>query len=200
MDADVIVQRALVTGSILHEGTGLPVQGAVAVTSPNGLVVCNLRSDGAFAVSGYPDRLFPELATRNYTLELLIRAESDQWRAGFFETTVNVAVGMGEDFDPPLTTGTVLLAAEAVHIRGRVTSGADPYPAIAGATVELRENAVVVASTLTGADGRYAFNNVVVLAPVELRCVAATFVTQTKAIAVDYANDVNEHSFRMTPV
>ncbi|HVZ40983.1 MAG TPA: carboxypeptidase-like regulatory domain-containing protein [Candidatus Kapabacteria bacterium] len=199
MAAEAVQQRALAIGQILHQGTGLPVNGAITITSPEGIVVANVRSDGFFAVSGRPELLFPNLATMPATFDLEVHAESAQFRNGFFDTSVSIPLGAGEDFDPPVSAGTILLTADPVYIRGRAVSAVDPHPAIAGATIDLLEGGFVTHTTATAADGTYSFDNVTVLAPVELRCTAGGFTTETRAVTVDYGIPVNEISFRMTP-
>ena len=200
MAGETIRQQAMVVGTILHGGTGLPVDGTITITSADGPILTHVRPNGDFAVSGRPWILFPDLATVNRTLHLTIRAESEQWKAGFFEKNVNVLLAAGEDFRPPVSAGVINLNAEPVNIRGRVRSGVEPYPAVNAAVVELRSNAVVVANTATLPDGSYAFNLVNIVAPVDVRVSDGAFVTQIQALAVDYSLPVNEVNFRMTPV
>ena len=132
--------------------------------------------------------------------ELNLIAESAQFRSGKGEATVMVNLAAGEDFDPPVDAGLAELPADPVYIRGTVRSGVDPFPAIVGATVELFENGALLSSTATNAEGAYAFDNVVVLAPVELHCSAATFTPQVRAVQIDYGRPVNEEHFRLTPI
>lgn len=197
--SDIHIQKALVTGRILHKGTGTAINGTITMTSDEGSIVVNVRADGTFAVSGEPNLLFPKLATLNATFHLHIRAESAQFRAGHAEKTVIVALAAGEDFNPPVAIGDVLFDADHVYIRGRVVSGAEPFPVVNGATVDLLAP-IVVATTVTAADGTYAFDNIVVLAPVSVRCSHGSYITQTRALGIDYGVPVNELSFRMHPV
>lgn len=199
MIRDIIEQIVMVTGRIIHQGTGNPIAGKIAITSSDGEIIQTLRSDGFFAISGKPGVLFQQLATMNYTLHLAIRATSSQYRAGVAEKLITVPINAGENFNPPLSVGTILFAADTSYIRGRVTSGVDPHNPIAGATVKLIQSMVVTHSTTSDANGAFTFDMVPVAAPAELECSAATFVTQKRALIIDYGRPVHEEYFRLTP-
>ncbi len=190
----------MVTGRALHQGTGQPVRGTIAFSSPSGPIIANVRPDGSFAISGRPDLLFPDLATQNYAFQIELTATSTQFRAGSGTTGATVNLTAGEDFSPPLDAGTLEFPADPVYIRGTVTNGAEPFGAIVGATVQLFQDGVLQDSAVTDADGAYAFDAVIVPAPAELVCSAATYTAQTRTLLLDYGLAVNQEFFRMTPI
>lgn len=200
MTSDRLIQTALVTGRIIHAGTGGAIRGRITITSPDGAVIANVRDDGSFAVSGKPAILFPNIAAAADTLTLVIRAESAQFRAGFAEQTVVANIPMNEKFLTPIVLpADVVFPADLAFIRGRVSSGADPFPDISGATVELVMGIPPYKSTLSLPDGTYAFDNVLITPPLEVRCTMMLYTTQTQALAVDYGIAVNEVNFRLKP-
>lgn len=190
----------MVIGRAVHQGTGLAVHGTIVFSSPSGPIIASVRPDGSFAISGRPDLLFPNLATQNYAFEIELTASSAQFREGSSTISTTVNLTTGEDFSPPLDAGTLEFPADPVYIRGTVTNGAEPFGAILGATVELYQNGALQDSAVTDAEGAYAFNAVVVPAPAELRCAAATYTSQTRTLLLDYGLAVNQEFFRMTPI
>ncbi len=209
MTPDVIKQVAFVTGRILHQGTGRPVDGVVKLSARQGRVTSTIREDGTFAVSGDLNFLFPDLATQPYTVDLTIRAESLQFRTGFREQALPIVLPAGIDLDPTppaspdpmVDVGTVFLPGDPVNVRGRVTDAANPSTPIAGAQVEILHPGPAIAPVLTGADGRYQIDNVAIQAPSQIRASEPiNFVTQTRTLLLDFGLTVNEENFRLAPV
>jgi hypothetical protein len=208
MTPDIITQVAFVTGTILHQGTGQPVVGEVRLRAKQGPVTSKVLEDGRFAVSGYLRFLFPDLATQPYLLDLTIRADSPQFKTGFIEQPLVVAIPMGRRFDPDPPTvpdplidvGTILLPGDPVNVRGRVFDGANPGTPINGATVEVLHTGPVVAPVLTGTDGSYRIDGITVTAPAQIRCSKLpAFPIETRNLLLDFGRQVNEENFRLAP-
>jgi hypothetical protein len=110
MIADVSKQVALITGRVLHQGTGEPILGRIHITAREGDVVDKVLEDGTFVISGQLERLFPELSLHDYTLNMTIRAESPQFRtlpaefpqssSGVVQYSHQVNIPQGANFDP----------------------------------------------------------------------------------------------------
>ena len=209
MTPDVITQTAFATGRIIHEGTGRPPVGAVTFAAAEGPVVGRVLEDGTFALSGYLNFLFPNLAAQNYQLTLTISLTSPQYRSGRFERTLApVVVPLGSDFDPappaapdPLVNfGTIILAADPVNIRGRVVEAANPGTPVGGASVEVLHAGPPIAAAAADASGRYRFDDIGVTAPAQIRCSAPTFKTITRDLLLDFGRLINEENFRLSPV
>lgn len=129
MTPDVIKQAALITGRIVHQGTGKPLVGRIRITAREVPLVDKVLEDGTFALSGDLELLFPKLATQDYQVNLTIRADSPQFRKGFVEHELPVVtIPMGSNFDPEppippdplIDMGTIALMADAINVRGRV--------------------------------------------------------------------------------
>ncbi|MGH7491704.1 MAG: MSCRAMM family protein [bacterium] len=213
MAADIIEQVALVTGHILHEGTGEPIFGSVRIVERQvkdedklGTVADKLLDDeeGTFVVSGEPMALFPNLALQAYTLNLEIRARSPQFRQGMIIRPLLVPISRGETFEPPIDVGVIFLLADSVNIRGRVLNAQNPENAIADAGVEILQNGAVTDATTTGNDGRYRFDGLVVQTPVaepaQIRCSKTDFRIQARMLLIDFGKLVNEENFRLPPL
>jgi hypothetical protein len=207
MTPDVITQAAFARGRILHAGTGLSVVGDITIAAHEGPVIAKFLPSGEFVLSGYLDFLFPDLAATNYTLHLTVTITSPQFRAGKVVETLLLAVPSGASFDPDppnaprplIQIPTVTLAADPLTIRGRVVEAADPTAAIAGAAVEILHAGPAIAPAATGADGRYSFDGVTLVAPVQVRASHAGFVTVTRGMLPEYGLLVNEENFRLSP-
>lgn len=204
MTLEVLEQVALITGKILHQGTGQPVLGKVRITTDTWMVADKLLKDGTFVISGRPDLLFPLLNSQSYQLKLKIRADSAQFRQGFVETDLNVTIPSGWTFEQPVfLTETVLLPADSVNIGGYVFDAVNPENTIPNATIEVLQAGAVTHSTSTSADpseqGKYRFNNIIVLPPAQIRCVATSFQTQTRNLLIDFSKSLNQENFYLVP-
>jgi hypothetical protein len=181
--------------------------GDIDFTAREGPVVSRVLADGTFVLSGYLDFLFPQLATQAYTLNLRVRVTSPQLRAGAvtLPRVLNVPAGLSFDPDPPnapralIQIPTILLAADPLTIRGRVVEAEDPTAPIQNASVEVLHAGPAIAAEPTGADGRYRFDDVVLVAPVQVRASHANFLTVTRAMRPEYGLLVNEENFRLPP-
>lgn len=205
MILEFLEQVALVTGKILHQGTGKPVFGKVRITTQFGEVVDKLLKDGRFVISGRPELLFPMLSSQSYQIHLQIRADSPQFRQGFIETNLTVTIPSGWTFDRPVfQADTILLSADPVNIGGYVFDAVNPNTKIPNATIEILQDEIVTHSKLTSADlneaGRYRFNNILVLAPVQIRCLATNFQSQTRNLLIDFSKSLNQENFYLVPL
>lgn len=199
MTPDSIEQVALVTGRIIHSGTGEAITGSISITAKEGEVAYTSLTDGTFAVSGRPDVLFPQLSQHAYQLNLEIHADSAQFIQGKVNKSLTVTIPKGLSFDLPINVGVVLLAADPATIRGRVVKAKDPATSLGGALLEVLQSSIVTNSTMTSADGRYRFDAITVLAPAEIRCSLAGYKTQKRTLLIDFGKSVNEEYFRLAP-
>ena len=212
MFIELIKQVALVTGRILHQGTGEPVLGRVNITVREGEVVNKLLKDGTFVLSGQPELLFPHLSSQSYKINLDIWVESPQFQKGFAEANIAVTIPSGWSFNRPVSkqepastsTIVILLPADPVNIGGYVLNAANPENRIPNATVEVLQGGTVTNSTTTSANvsdrGRYRFNNISVLAPAKIRCSADNFQTETRNLFIDFSQLLIEEYFRLVPL
>lgn len=201
---EVLEQVALITGKILHQGTREPVFGKVRIATEAAMIVDKLLKDGTFVVSGQPDLLFPLLNSQSYQLQLKIRADSAQFRQGFVETDLIVTIPSSWTFEQPVSlTETLFLPADPVNIGGYVFDAVNPEIPIPGATIEVLQAGAVRHSTSTSSDpseqGRYRFNNIIVLAPAQIRCVATNFQTQIRNLFIDFGKSLNLENFYLVP-
>ena len=199
MTPDVIEQVALVTGRILHEGTGEPVVGNIRIVAKEGRVVDKVLADGTFVISGRSEQLFPDLATQGYQLTLNIRAESAQFWQGLREEQLLVSIPMGFSFAAPIDGGIILFPADPVNVRGRVVEATNPEAPIPNATVEVLHSGAVIGSALTNSEGRYRLDDITVTAPAEIRCSAVGFITQTRILLVNFGQLINREDFYLPP-
>jgi hypothetical protein len=215
LNYDEIEQVSLVTGQILHEGTGKPVIGDIRITVLEGDVVGKVLEDGTFVISGQPKLLFPELSSKAYKLNLKIRAESLQFRQGFAEVNLSViipqAIPNKDPFERPISKKTpadlspilILLSADPVNLGGYVFDAKNLGTRVANATLELLQPITVTNSTSTSANprdlGRYRFNNITVKAPAKIKCSAPNFLSETRDLLIDFTKSLNEEYFRLVP-
>lgn len=207
MTPDVIEQVAFVSGVVLHGGTGRPLSGSVVITADRGPMAMKYLDDGTFALSGRREVVFPDLATTPYTLQLKVVAKSPEWRTGGLELALApVAVPAGHDFAAPaglLTVApspatappaTVLLPADPVSIRGRVTrSGA----VIVGATVTiLPSGGPAIPPVLTNANGDYAFPGLIIPPGSSISCTFGATVVN-RLLLIDYTLSEVREDFRL---
>jgi Carboxypeptidase regulatory-like domain len=199
MSIDITEQLVLVTGRILHQGTKQPIAGLIQISAQEGWVAYKLFSNGAFAISGRPELLFPNLNSQSYTLNLKILAESQEFRQGRVEVPLAIAINTGEAFNLPINVGEVYLPADLVTIRGRVVQAKNPQAPIANATVEVNSVDPSIPSTVTDANGRYTLTEIAILAPAEINCSAAGFKPQKRILLLDFSKVINNESFRLAP-
>jgi hypothetical protein len=215
---DMIEQVALVTGKILHEGTGKPVIGTVQITVQEPSVIGKILNNGIFILSGRSELLFPELVLKDYQLHLNIRATSLQFRQGFSQKALTVTIPKGWSFEQPVSkvlpssssTILVLLSAEPVFIRGYVFDVDDPGVGIPNATVKI-EQGVNTFTTLTSADverkGKYTFQDpgdltkpqaftITATSPATISCTATGFKSiLNRPLAIDFERSLHEEYF-----
>jgi Carboxypeptidase regulatory-like domain len=207
MTRDVIKQAAFARGRVLHGGTGEPVAGDIEIVAREGPVVTKFLPSGEFVLSGHLGFLFPDLAATAYKLNLTMTVTSEQFSAGRLTRALVLNVPAGASFDPDPPTAarpliqipTVNLPADPITIRGRVVKAEDPTAAIAGATVTLTHAGAAIPPAATGADGRYSFDGVTLVAPVVIQAAKAGFVTISRGIRPEYGLLVNEENFRLSP-
>ena len=219
---DVIEQVALVTGKILHEGTGKPIIGTVQIKVKESFVIDKILSDGTFLLSGRPELLFPELALKDYQLHLKIKAISPQFRQEFVEKSLIVTIPKGWNFEKPISkelpasisTIQVLFSAEQVFIRGYVFDVDNPGIGIPNATVKIQQGAKTF-TTLTSSDvdrqGQYSFQDlgdptkpqaftITLTSPATISCTATNFKSiLNRPLVVDFERSLHEEYFHLSP-
>jgi len=217
---DVIEQVALVTGRILHEGTGKPVIGTIQITTKEFPIIEKVLNDGTFVLSGRPELLFSELALKDYPVHLTIRATSSQFGQGVVERSLTVTIPKGWSFEQPISkelpTSTsailVLLPAEPVFIRGYVFDVDDPGVGIANVTVKIQQG-VKTFTALTIADfknnGKYSFQDtgdptklqaftITTTNPATISCSATNFKSiPNRPLVIDFERSLHEEFFHL---
>lgn len=154
--------------------------------------------------------LFPQLATMNYQLNLIVRGRSAEFKAGTAELSTVVNVLAGTQFDPPAPTPPhplidlheLRLAGDPMFIRGRVTDARNPGTAIPGATVTLSESFPAVTSVavaMADAAGDYQFNGINFGGPVRLKCDAAGFRPVERELFVNLEAPMHTENFQLPP-
>jgi hypothetical protein len=141
---DATIERvAFVTGSLVDEATGKPVENA-AVRADRTSIVARVVAGGYFAASGMIERVFPDHATTGSSTTLTFTAPRYRPR------TVIVPIGAGVLF--PVIAGAVFLRPLPVRVAGRVAKESD-RTGIAGATVAPKAGtAAVLLRTTAHAD------------------------------------------------
>lgn len=203
MSRDVIEQVALVSGRILHRGTGLPIDGSVKIDAAEGSVRLKVLPDGTFALSADPHAFLAQIEANSIPLTLTLRAQSRAFTQGVVtETIALTAVPPFPDKQAgwKIPSGAAAIAANLARtIRGRVIAAKDPSPAIAGASVEIVHAGDPIAPAATDADGRFSFEGVVVEAPAEIHVSIVGFATQTRKLWIDFTLGSHEEYFRLMP-
>ena len=207
MNPDVITQVAFVTGRLLHQGTAQPVLGSIQIRAEEGPLSATILADGAFALSGDLQFLFPDLASQNYSLHLTIQATSPQFRQGQASLTATATIPMGADFDPAppaaphalVDLGTLLFPADTISVRGRVVETLNPDTPISGASVEVLHSGAPIPPAASDGDGWYRLDDILISGPSQVRCSHAGFKTVTRLLLLDYGKLVNEEYFRLPP-
>jgi hypothetical protein len=120
------VYVAVLTGVLLDEVTGTPLQTEAVITASIPGLITNLGNGSQFGLAGYPEQLFPKLATTAYPLTLTVEA------AGYRTFTLPVTVPAGATF--PIALAAIKMRPLPVRIQGRIVRESD-RSAITGAKV-----------------------------------------------------------------
>jgi hypothetical protein len=120
MAIDVLEQVAITNGRIIHAGTGKPVVGNLRVLPEGAGFISKVSADGSFVVSGNRERLFPELETQDYVVDLTVSVQSPQFKEGPQEIRRSVRIPANYPFDFPIDVGVIEFIPEPVIIRGAV--------------------------------------------------------------------------------
>lgn len=123
---------ALITGSVADEVVGGPFRRSFTVTADRPGMASRTIDGGLFALSGYPEQVFPALATTPYTVNLSVEA------AGYAPAALVVNVPAGSAL--PVPAPVIPLRPLPVRLQGRVVDDHTRAP-IAGATVLLHSAA-----------------------------------------------------------
>lgn len=121
------VYRAVITGAGTDEILGGPLQADLIVKTDRPDLNVKVVSNGFFAIAGYVEQAFPQLATTTYTVHVTFSA------AGFHSQTVAIVIPMNATF--PITIATVALRRRPVTVQGRVVANTTARLPIAGAKV-----------------------------------------------------------------
>lgn len=201
MSVDVIEQVALVTGKLLHRGSGRPIHGAVRFTAVEGPVYGKVLDDGTFAVTGHSPLLMRGPGPL-YTLNLKIRVISTELTERDVTEELKVANLLPATMQDIGTLAFPMSAPNidaniARTIRGSVVDAVDPNPPVAGATIEIKDSAPSTFSTLTDAQGRFSFDDLVVTGPATIECTAPPFKPQKRDLLIDFHFAMHEVRFRL---
>ncbi len=121
-----LVYRALITGSVIDEPFGTPLNQQFSVTPSSGLV-SRITPYGLYAITGYAERAFPKLSTTAYSVHLDFTAPS------FRSASINVAIPINATF--PVAAPALSLQRLPLRVQGRVVADTSSRPPIAGALV-----------------------------------------------------------------
>jgi hypothetical protein len=130
VDDQVIVLRALITGSALDELTQQPVPVPLAVVADRAGLTARVVDNSLFCLTGRPELLFPDLAHRGYTVQLTLSAD------GYLDTRLTVDIPQNARF--PVQVPPVPLRRQPIRLQGRVVQDRDDKP-IQGASVTLMD-------------------------------------------------------------
>lgn len=205
MSVDVISQAAFATGRILHEGTGMPVDGTVEITAQEGPIFGALADDGTFVLSCQLNFLFQNIVAQPYALHLTVHAVSRQFLSGTADLSITANIPAGADFDPDVGApsalvdlGTLSLPADPVIIQGKVMQAENSDVPIAGATIRLLRSSIPLASTTSDPDGRYRINAIKALPNDELECSAPGYTTKKSKLVPDFGHAIAEQYFQLS--
>jgi hypothetical protein len=126
VDDCTTIYWAVLTGAVTDEilGEFYSPNFTVEVARPD--LGTKTTANGLFAVTAYPDRSFPQLATTSYTVNLVLRAP------GFRDFNVAATIPVNATF--PVVIPPVAMRRLPVRIQGRVVNDVTRAP-VAGASV-----------------------------------------------------------------
>lgn len=197
---DAIEQVALVTGRLLHRGSGRPIDGSVRFDAVEGRVYGRVLEDGTFVVTGHPPLLMRGPAPWKLRLRIRVQSSELTTRVVTEELTVNnvtpgAMVNVGTLSFP--MTASAVKANIARTIRGVVVEDKDPHPVVAGAQIEISDSVPSSVNTVTDAHGRFSFDDLIVAGPATIKCTAPPFKTQTRQLLIDFHFAMHEVHFRL---
>jgi hypothetical protein len=131
---------ALMTGLVQDEVAGTPLAQQFTAEADRPGTASKIAGDGLYAVAGFVEKVFPDIATLPYNVTLTIKAN------GYRDNSVVVNVPINAAF--PVQAPIVLLRPLPVRIQGRVVKEKDRTP-IAGALVSTTTPKVVLLRTPT---------------------------------------------------
>ena len=117
--------RVLILGSIQDEISSSQLEAGVSAHVSRPDLKVKLAAGGAFAVNGYPEVSFPDLATTSYSITLAVSA------GGYRSQLLTVNIPAQSTF--PITESTVKLRRLPVRVQGRVVKATSGRSPVAGA-------------------------------------------------------------------
>jgi hypothetical protein len=126
VDGDTSTYWAVITGMATDEIYSTLNAPGFAVTVNRADLATRALPNGLYALTGYPQQSFPQLATTGYTVDYVLSAP------GFISLPVSVAIPVGATF--PVTAAAAALRRLPVRMQGRVVSEVTRQP-IAGASI-----------------------------------------------------------------
>jgi hypothetical protein len=122
------VYRALITGSVVDEVVSTdPLHTFTVIPDRPGMRVTSLHG-GLFCLAGYPELVFPDLATTSYIVNLIIQAP------GHRDATIVVSIPQKTAF--PVHAPIIMLRPLPVRVQGRVVDDVTRF-GLPGATVRI---------------------------------------------------------------
>jgi len=129
------VYRAVITGSLVDEATGIPAQAEAVIEADLPGLSVHFAEGGLFAVTGYVEQVFPNLGTAPYSVQLSVAAP------GYRPVTFTVPLPAGSTL--PIAWPAIKLRPLPLRLQGRVVKESD-RSALAGATVSSGNSAVLM--------------------------------------------------------
>jgi hypothetical protein len=117
---------AVITGQATDEIFGTLAAPGFAVELDRPDLATKALENGLYAITGYPGRSFPQLATTSYSVDYVLAAP------GFRDLPLTATVPMNAIF--PVAAPTAVMRRLPVRIQGRIVSSTTRLP-IAGATI-----------------------------------------------------------------
>lgn len=135
-----VSQTAIITGALVDEVSGLPLQAAALITTDLPGLYVNVTPEGLFAVSAYTELVFPKLATTSYIVNLNITAP------GYRAANVAVTIPIAATF--PIVRPPIKMRPLPVRVQGRVVKESDHAPITPAAIASGNPNVLLLRSTL----------------------------------------------------
>jgi hypothetical protein len=130
-----ITYLALITSSLIDEVFGTPLEVQAVITPDLAGLGVNFTDGALFAVTGYVELAFPQLATTGYSVKLNIVAR------GYRPATVTVTVPAGSSL--PFVVPPIPMRHLPVRLQGRVVKASNRNP-IAAAAVSSSDTTVLL--------------------------------------------------------
>ncbi len=163
---------AVITGQASDEIYGVLNAPGFAVTIDRTDLATRALPNGLYALTGYPQQSFPQLATTSYTVDIVLSAP------GFLDFPVSVTIPVSATF--PVVSPATPMRRLSVRIQGRVVSDSTRLP-IAGALVASVDPSPIPAvhTTALRSPLYFAHANGAAVQPVSMAVTGSAILTQS---------------------